>query len=734
MGYQKELKMADYINLEELLKNKRIIIPYFQRGYAQGRDNPRDESVRSMFVSSITDFLFDSEEKYSLDYVYGRFDEDVFYPVDGQQRLTTLLIFYLYCEETRNIIDSQKCVKFRYEWNDIANEVLDYLVNPDNYPRKDFSFDKRFSAISNLLRKAGNDLTANGLIRVYKLIENTIQERLNKAACSGKAAYKPEKLNKVVFKLIDMRDSDLPDSTFWKMNSRGKQLTESEVFKAGIIGQIDEKEAFVSAFSHFYEAVFFDIRRNEDIPNDSIVQTVDNVIMRVVKSYCRWLTKDDDYKFNDFILPEKYWEALGKDEAYKNLQKFFVFYTNGEAFKKFLPERKKNLQEKKHLFETLNEKLIASAITFFGNEADDRSFSSWMRISANLIDNSCSDKNLKKIINLLSEHSSDIESYLSSKNVSYFLDKLEVEEKNHINTLEQLEEEIKKIKLIESDSNWRSAIERAENKEILNGKVSILWCDGGDKDIERFNANLSSLIELWEKQNTEKREYTFSKTLLSYYKSNLPEMRIDMKCSKPSEAKDVIYNSLNGCFEEFIKSNTEGMASEILYENKYWIKCICDTDILKYNRDTGRYISTYWGKYAILWGTNGCTWNSYGNILFSKRYEMLATLIDRNLVNLLNDNQRVGNTACFNDGSVYFEYSGHIFQFWWAPGPNEHDIYLMKGDRNKVDGYMVRPGRDEKENVNDYEKYYCLSFEADDIDKEVDNVLKGMIRLIDIAS
>ena len=58
----------------------------------------------------------------------------------------------------------------------------------------------------------------------------------------------------------------------------------------------------------------------------------------------------------------------------------------------------------------------------------------------------------------------------------------------------------------------------------------------------------------------------------------------------------------------------------------------------------------------------------------------------------------------------------------------------MKGDRNKVDGYMVRPGRDEKENVNDYEKYYCLSFEADDIDKEVNNVLKGMIRLIDIAS
>ena len=94
------------------------------------------------------------------------------------------------------------------------------------------------------------------------------------------------------------------------------------------------------------------------------------------------------------------------------------------------------------------------------------------------------DKNLKKIINLLCEYSSDIESYLSSKNVSCFLDRLEVEEKNHINTLEQLEEEIKKIKLIESDSNWKSAIERAENKEILNGKVSILWCDGGDKDIE----------------------------------------------------------------------------------------------------------------------------------------------------------------------------------------------------------------------------------------------------------
>ena len=715
------------VSLIKFLEEKIVIIPFLQRDYAQGRDNKETEVIRTMFVDAICNSII-KNEPLSLDFTYGekKSDEKRYYPVDGQQRLLTL---FLVCAWVYRNLKSDKKSKekrdglykalmnFHFEARHEASVYLKALLD-DSVPDS--------SLISpEIWHKSPS---AEGMARTYALINEKLS---NQNVETGNLI---DNLNNITFFEIS---GDLPSDVFIKMNARGRKLTESEILNAGIIGQIGEKKTFKYAFLHFYEAVFWDIidiRKNEDVSNDSIIQTVDNVIMRVVKSYCRWLTKGDDYKFNDFILPEKYWEALGKDEAYKNLQKFFVFYTNGESFKKFLPERKRNIQEKKHLFESLNEKLIASAITFFGKDADDRSFSSWMRISANLIDNSCSDKNLKKIINLLSEYSSDIESYLSSKNVSYFLDRLEVEEKNHINTLEQLEEEIKKIKLIESDSNWKSAIERAENKEILNGKVSILWCDGGDKDIERFNANLSSLIELWDKQNTEKREYTFSKTLLSYYKSNLPEMRIDMKCSKPSEAKDVIYNSLNGCFEEFIKSNTEGMASEILYENKYWIKCICDTDILKYNRDTGRYISTYWGKYAILWGTNGCTWNSYGNILFSKRYEMLATLIDRNLVNLLNDNQRVGNTACFNDGSVYFEYSGHIFQFWWAPGPNEHDIYLMRGDRNKVDGYMVRPGRDEKENVNDYEKYYCLSFEADDIDKEVNNVLKGMIRLIDIAS
>ena len=67
-----------------------IVIPKIQRDYAQGR------SGRSLMRSRFLKRLFsaidrDGAKEIKLDFVYGQANDNMFFPIDGQQRLTTLI-------------------------------------------------------------------------------------------------------------------------------------------------------------------------------------------------------------------------------------------------------------------------------------------------------------------------------------------------------------------------------------------------------------------------------------------------------------------------------------------------------------------------------------------------------------------------------------------------------------------------------------------------------------------
>lgn len=87
--------------LELLSSCKRVVIPKIQRDYAQGRIDINNDiifykEVRDMFVGSISNALI-NDKVLVLDYIYGSKDNaEFFYPIDGQQRLTTLFLLYWY--------------------------------------------------------------------------------------------------------------------------------------------------------------------------------------------------------------------------------------------------------------------------------------------------------------------------------------------------------------------------------------------------------------------------------------------------------------------------------------------------------------------------------------------------------------------------------------------------------------------------------------------------------------
>ena len=73
----------------ELIKDYKIIIPLIQRDYAQGREKEKNKAEK--FLEAIKNGC---ESKLNLDFVYGKRDKEnkIFIPLDGQQRLTTLIM------------------------------------------------------------------------------------------------------------------------------------------------------------------------------------------------------------------------------------------------------------------------------------------------------------------------------------------------------------------------------------------------------------------------------------------------------------------------------------------------------------------------------------------------------------------------------------------------------------------------------------------------------------------
>ena len=113
--------MSSKFNLWKLLNEYRVIIPIIQRDYAQGRKE--NDYIRKTFLKDIKNCLCSEQTKQlTLDFIYGNIeckncDDKRFYPLDGQQRLTTLWLVYWYISfKAGNLSeDGERLKKFTYE-------------------------------------------------------------------------------------------------------------------------------------------------------------------------------------------------------------------------------------------------------------------------------------------------------------------------------------------------------------------------------------------------------------------------------------------------------------------------------------------------------------------------------------------------------------------------------------------------------------------------------------------
>lgn len=205
-----------------------IEIPLIQRDYAQGRDMPKVNYIRTRFVGALREALI-NKEPITLDFVYGEIDNNrTLIPLDGQQRLTTLFLLHWYIARSEGVSEDELAflTKFSYATRYSAREFCKRLVSPDYQP--DFNRDRLSDEITDqswMPLDWENDPTISAMLRMIDYIHvmfnnscNNLWPRLENGCIS--------------FYFLPIKQLGATDDLYIKMNSRGKPLTEFENVKA----------------------------------------------------------------------------------------------------------------------------------------------------------------------------------------------------------------------------------------------------------------------------------------------------------------------------------------------------------------------------------------------------------------------------------------------------------------------------------------------------------------------
>lgn len=499
-----ETKVNKAISFWHFIQEHTVEIPIIQRDYAQGRLG--EEYLRYNFLinlkQALDDYLPNEKKVLILDFVYGSQNKDnpKSYPLDGQQRLTTLWLFHWYIAlkagNLEKACDTLK--KFSYETRISSREFCQELCNYSHFQNYDdsesivdfitsrtwfYSFWKQDPTIQAMLRMIGGTRICNKYdIDIVDGLEELFQETSSeKFKCYWEALTSDAA--PIVFYYLPLENFGLTDDLYVKMNARGKQLSSFENFKADFIGHIKEQAKECDGRDCSEWNTLLD-------PKQGIPIRLDTTWLDIFwkhpanneefdKSYFAFFNR---YFLNCAIIyydePEKLgiWKLYGEksddsslsyDNGFHiyssiledrglailcNIKKLFDNLTKIENVNEYLPRWFKKFD----FIPTYNGESISTLtqpqrVAFFGickylescSDFNETHFKRWMRVVCNLVENTTIDTvdamiGRIKLINELSTYIANIYEYLSS-------DEIEIQSKA---SPEQLGEEIEKAKQI----------------------------------------------------------------------------------------------------------------------------------------------------------------------------------------------------------------------------------------------------------------------------------------------
>jgi len=489
-------------NLQDVLTQYSIKVPIIQRDYAQGREEKKVLEIRDTFLNSISDRLID-DKRLHLDFVYGSIKSNVFKPLDGQQRLTTLFLLYWYFGKKENInIDFLE--KFTYETRASSREFCQKLVKNDF----DFSDEKLIENIKDstwFLAFWKNDPTIKSMLIMIDSIHNKFKDD-----------NLFEKLQNITFEFFELEKFGLDDDLYIKMNARGKALTEFENFKAKFEQFLEEKDedlkkefeikidnewtdffwdykdknylidsAFMNYFYYITEMLYNKKNIESKSLNEINFKTIENIYSDIdnIRFLFKSLDKLQSIKnnFNSLFSSNSY--EVGKVTLFEKEINFLE-----DVIEKGYNDRNFGVQKKLILF------LVIYYLV--DNEISDE-FKDFIRVIRNFIERSRSlqkqhlhytaTPNYKDLYRLLKLFTQNI-----NKNIYQEL------EKNTNNWQDkEFKQEIEKAKLISQDIKFKDIIFKLEDYRYLKGDIRNFLSD----DINKMELYAKYIEEIFDKQD-----------------------------------------------------------------------------------------------------------------------------------------------------------------------------------------------------------------------------------------
>ena len=280
----------------------RIEIPLIQRDYAQGRPGDAVESIRKNFLDALCTAVMSDGAAISLDFVYGNVENGALYPLDGQQRLTTLFLLHWYLAWRASVpIQNQPWTKFTYATRPGARLFCEHLVKYQ--PSAGEIVDAKM--LSHWLTDQDwylypwqhDPSIQSMLVMLDALHERFCVMSIQDCTAAWDRLTDPQ-LPSIGFHLLPMTaNSRLTDDLYIKMNSRGKPLTAFENFKANFeeVLKTAHPEEKANEFSRKIDTKWADTlwhyRGDDNLIDDEFMR-----YFRFVTEVCAW---QSGYSFSD---------------------------------------------------------------------------------------------------------------------------------------------------------------------------------------------------------------------------------------------------------------------------------------------------------------------------------------------------------------------------------------------------------------------------------------------------
>lgn len=276
------------LSFSDFIQQYSVEIPRIQRDYTYGAGTEKTEKVISALLESIYVALTDpTSSDLILDFVYGSKNrKTMFEPLDGQQRITTLFLLHLYaCWKSGK--DTSK-LSFRYATRDNTSIFCSAISNKDKfvYKKSNGLISEQIKDCSFFQASFNDDPSIASMLIVLDkidakfstLAEDTIPNLYERLTSDCK----------IKFYCLDfggVNEFKLSNDLYIKMNSRGKSLTDYEIFKSQIEKYIEKElgdKELMYTFAQSFDTDFTDLVWSENEQNDRY--SIDNSLLTIFKN------------------------------------------------------------------------------------------------------------------------------------------------------------------------------------------------------------------------------------------------------------------------------------------------------------------------------------------------------------------------------------------------------------------------------------------------------------------